>query len=172
MTQPNAETQQRILRLAQEGMELMRDNLIWQQNGRYHVFGHYEITATARGCRVQPQHQDARQFGTVKTGLAWCIAHKYQRHDVAMAIATLDQQQQIAAADVQVRTQQARRTKDAQRRETSLLKADCRQQQLSQIQHQLDKCVNLAKYWQIRGFNNETARTGRSPSQRTSRPGI
>jgi hypothetical protein len=53
-----------------------------------------------------------------------------------------------------------------------MLKVEHRREQLARVSDQLTKCVNLAKYWQIRGFNNETARTGRSASQRTSRPGI
>ena len=40
------------------------------------------------------------------------------------------------------------------------------------IQKQLDKCVNQAKYWQQKGFNNETARLGIKPSDRKFAEGI
>jgi hypothetical protein len=37
------------------------------------------------------------------------------------------------------------------------------------VDERLTKCVNVAKYWQLRGFNNETARAGRSASHRPHR---
>jgi hypothetical protein len=165
----NPELQQRLEQLAQEGLDLVKHNMIWHENGRYHVFGQYEITVTANSCRLISQRHDPQQFSSVKSALAWCIAHKYQRHDVAQEIAELDQRRQRDAADLAVRTHLARRHRDADRRETALLKVEQRRQQLEHTELRLTKCVNLAKYWQIRGFNNETARTGRSASPRTSR---
>ncbi len=41
-----------------------------------------------------------------------------------------------------------------------------------QLENQLAKCVNLAKYWQQRGFNNETARTSRSIPNKASRSSL
>ena len=38
-----------------------------------------------------------------------------------------------------------------------------------QVENELAKCVNWAKYCQQRGFNNETARTGRNQPNKTSR---
>jgi hypothetical protein len=61
--------------------------------------------------------------------------------------------------------------RESARREAVHSKIDSRKYRLRCIAEQLDKCINLAKYWQIRGFNNETARTGRTPPHRTNRPG-
>lgn len=169
---PNAEVQQRLEQLAQQGLDLVKQNMIWHEHGRYHVFGEYELEVQKNGCVMRSSRHDTRQFGSVKTALSWCIANKYQRHDVAREILDLDQQHQIAQADLEVRSHLARRWSDPLRRETAQLKVEHRRRQLAQVTDRLTKCVNLAKYWQIRGFNNETARTGRSPSQRTSRPGI
>jgi hypothetical protein len=169
---PNPEVQQRLEQLAQEGLDLVKQNMIWHENGLYHVFGEYQLEVQRGGCVMSSRRHDARRFGSVKTALSWCIATKYQRHDVANEIATLDQQHQIAEADLEVRSHLARRQSDPVRRETAMLKVEHRREQLALVTDRLTKCVNLAKYWQIRGFNNETARTGRSASQRTSRPGI
>jgi len=169
---PNPEVQQRLEQLAQEGLDLVKQNMIWHEAGRYHLFGEYQLELHKSGCVMRSTRHDDRQFGSVKTALSWCIANKYQRHDVAREIQDLDQQQRIGTADLEVRLQLARRQSDPVRRETAMLKVEHRRRQLAQITDRLTKCVNLAKYWQIRGFNNETARTGRSPSQRTSRPGI
>lgn len=169
---PNPEVQQRLEQLAQEGLDLVKQNMIWHEHGRYHVFGEYELEVQKNACVVHSSRHDDRRFGSVKTALSWCIANKYQRYDVAREIENLDQQHQIDTADLEVRSQMARRQSDPVCRETAMLKVEYRREQLAQVSDRLTKCVNLAKYWQIRGFNNETARTGRSPSQRTSRPGL
>ena len=168
----NPELQARLEQLAQQGLDLVKHNMIWQASGRYHVFGEYEIAATKQGCELTCSRRDPQRFSGVKSALAWCIAHKYQRHDVAQEIAELDQRRQRDTADLEVRSYLARRHTNADRRETAMLKVHQRRQQLELTELRLDKCINLAKYWQIRGFNNETARTGRTASPRTSRPGI
>jgi hypothetical protein len=160
------ELQQRLEQLAQQGLDLVKHNMIWQESGRYHVFGEYEIAATKQGCELICSRRDPQRFSTVKSALAWCIAHKFQRLDVAQEIAELDQRRQRDQADLEVRGQLARRHTNADRREMAMLKADQRRQQLELTELRLDKCINLAKYWQIRGFNNETARTGRPAPHR------
>ena len=169
---PNPEVQQRLEQLAQQGLDLVKHNMIWHEHGRYHVFGEYELEVNKKGCMMRSSRHDDRMFSSVKTALSWCIANKFQRHDVARDILELDQQHQIAEADLEVRSHLARRCSDPVRRETAQLKVEHRRRQMAEVTDRLTKCVNLAKYWQIRGFNNETARTGRSASQRTSRPGI
>jgi len=37
------------------------------------------------------------------------------------------------------------------------------------VDAELEKCLNSAKYIQIRGFTNETARTGRTVANKTNR---
>lgn len=160
------ELQARLEQLAQEGLDLVKHNMIWQEAGRYHVFGEYEIAATKQGCELICSRRDPQRFSGVKSALAWCIAHKYQRHDVAQEIVELDQRRQRDTADLEVRGQLARRHTNADRRETVMLKIEQRRQQLAVTEMRLDKCINLAKYWQIRGFNNETARTGRPAPHR------
>jgi hypothetical protein len=68
--------------------------------------------------------------------------------------------------DLAVRTALAERMRDRTFVEAKIDTKRCR---LQQLDFRLDKCVNLAKYWQTQGFNNETVRTGRTPSKRTSR---
>ena len=166
----NPELQQRLEQLAQQGLDLVKHNMIWHENGRYHVFGEYQISVTGRGVDLVCTRRDPQRFSGVKSALAWCIAHKFQRLDVAQEIAELDQRRQRDQADIEVRGQLARRLRDVNRREMAMLKADQRRQQLELTELRLDKCINLAKYWQIRGFNNETARTGRPAPHRKNHP--
>ena len=167
---PNPEVQQRLEQLAQQGLDLVKHNMIWHENGRYHVFGEYELTMQGSYCIMQGTRHDIQRFSSVKNALAWCIANKYQRYDVSREILDLDQQRQISEADLEVRSHLARRCSDPARRETAQLKVEHRRRQLCYITDRLTKCVNLAKYWQIRGFNNETARTGRPAPHRKNHP--
>ena len=55
---------------------------------------------------------------------------------------------------------------DPDQAEFTQLKITMKKNHLSRVEQQLTKCVNLAKYWQIQGFNrDETART--RPTQST-----
>jgi len=53
--------------------------------------------------------------------------------------------------------------------ETVSAKAAHKRSQSQQIENELTKCINSAKYWQLRGSNNETARTGRNTPYKTNR---
>ena len=61
--------------------------------------------------------------------------------------------------DVSAQVAHVDRFTDAEQRELVQLKLHHKQSVLNQVNEQLNKCVNLAKYWQIKGFNNEIART-------------
>lgn len=160
------------MQLADQGLDLIKHNMIWQEQDRYHVFGKYEIDPCKNGYQVWCPRQEPRLFSSAKTALAWCIADKYQRHDIAQEIHNLDHRREQEQRDIAVRLHMARQTRDADRRDIAMLKVEHRKQKLTYLQARLDKCVNLAKYWQIRGFQNETVRTGRTASTRKNSTGL
>ena len=88
---------------------------------------------------------------------------------LANEILSLENKRLTVDADLYVRTQIVKRIKDVERLEYLQIKLTHRREKLKHIKLQLDKCVSLAKYWQLKGFNNETARTGRQPTNRTNR---
>jgi hypothetical protein len=99
--------------------------------------------------------------------MSWCIADKYGKLDLATAIVTLDQQRYTILNNVKVRQHLAKKIQDPVRKEIVELKIANKKTGLVQIENQLTKCVNLAKYWQIKGFNcDETARTRHSQTTR------
>ena len=54
-----------------------------------------------------------------------------------------------------------------ERKEVAHLKLITKKTTIDTVEKQLTKCVNLAKYWQIQGFNrDETARTRRTQTTR------
>jgi signal recognition particle GTPase len=101
--------------------------------------------------------------------LSWCIADKFQQYNLSTDIIRLEQQKLLLQADIHTRAALSKGIRSADLRENVEVKIATRRSRLQIVNERLTKCINLAKYWQQRGFNNETARTGRTPSHRSSR---
>lgn len=159
----------RLQQLVRSDVETFKHNIIVGDDGHYLVFDRYEIRKDPQGCQVQKYHCDPKFFSTSRTALSWCIADKYNQVNLARMITRLDEEKQLLADDIAARQHLVKNIQDKHRREAVGNKIDSRRRRLREVSEQLDKCVNQAKYWQIRGFNNETQRTGRTSSHRTNR---
>jgi hypothetical protein len=145
-------------------------NLIWQpQDGVYEVFGHYRIQAQRPGYQVFCGATDVGVFGTTRTALSWCIADKHRAYNTARELLRTDNKLTALTNDINTRAAIGDRSKNPALRETILTKLETKIIQKKLLENQLTKCVNWAKYIQQRGFDNETARTGRSQPNKTSR---
>jgi len=133
------------------------------------AFGCYKITPKNGMFFVTRWTNDIGEFSSSRLALSWCIADRYQKHKLSWDIKRFSEQQNLLLADLHTRSALLKNIQQPHWRENVELKVQRKRQRLQQIEIQLDKCVNLAKYWQLRGFNNETARTGRSASPRASR---
>jgi hypothetical protein len=158
----------KLQKLVEPEMDLLKQNIIYCDDGKYHVFTQYtidkQLNDTYLTCK---QHQDPKTFSALRFAMSWCIADKYGKLDLATAIVTLDQQRYTILNNVKVRQHLAKKIQDPVRKEIVELKIANKKTGLVQIENQLTKCVNLAKYWQIKGFNcDETARTRHSQTTR------
>ncbi len=160
---------QRLETILQEDSRNLVNIAIIREGDVFHAFNTYRISREGRDYRVEKFTSDHGLFGSSRTALSYCIADKLGQLNLSLQIRQLDQEKTQAEADLDVRSALANRTKDAAVRSIAETKLETRRRHLRYITEQLDKCVNLAKYWQIKGFNNETARTGRTASNRTSR---
>ena len=141
---------------------------IYPVDGGYSVFKDYVILDTDGQISLNKNNQNRGEFSSIKTALSWCIADKYGQTTLREEIEKLEQKRFLLAADLDTRSKLA---KKITRNSTCIginAKLETRKYKLAQLDFQLDKCSNLAKYWQIRGFINETARPGRTPSHRTT----
>jgi hypothetical protein len=153
----------------QEFRDLM-PNMIWENdNGIYEVFGHYRIEPVATGFRVSCGATDIGVFATTRTALSWCIADKHSAYNTAREILTLDNKLTSTTHDINTRAAIGDRSQNPVLRETILTKLESKIIHKKQLENQLTKCVNWAKYCQQRGFDNETARTGRGQPNKASR---
>ena len=108
-------------------------------------------------------------FYSTRTALSWCIADKHSAYNTARELLTIDNKLNALTQDINTRAAIGDRSQNLTLRETVLTKLESKIIHKKQLENQLTKCVNLAKYWQQRGFNNETARTGRNQPNKTSR---
>jgi hypothetical protein len=153
----------------QEFRDIM-PNTIWQtDDGVYQVFGHYRIQPNRPGYRVFCSATDVGVFSSTRTALSWCIADKHKAYNTARELLTTDNKLTALTHDITTRAALGDRSNNPALREMILTKLESKIIQKKLLENQLTKCVNWAKYIQQRGFDNETARTGRSQSNKTSR---
>lgn len=155
--------------LREELKDILPNTIFQNDNGSYSVFGKYRIEPARPGYRVYVHATEVGTFNTTKTALSWCIADKYQAYNTARDILELDTKLGAMTRDIAARTSIADRSKQWEFRDTVGTKLETKIIRKKKVENELTKCVKWAKYIQQRGFNNETVRTGRNPSNKTSR---
>jgi len=145
-------------------------NLIFcTEEGNYRVFDRYLIVPEKPGYRVFCSATDVGLFGSTKSALSWCIADKHKAYNSARDILALDTKLTSLTNDINARANIADTSTDPKFRETIETKLESKIIRKKKVESELTKCVNWAKYIQLRGFNNETVRTIRSGTFKTSR---
>jgi hypothetical protein len=157
-------------RLFRQEFRNIMPNIIWQtEDGAYQVFGHYRIQPNRPGYRVFCSATDVGVFSSTRTALSWCIADKHRAYNTARELLTIDNKLTALTHDITTRAALGDRSTSPALREMILTKLESKIIQKKLLENQLTKCVNWAKYIQQRGFDNETARTGRNQPNKTSR---
>jgi hypothetical protein len=145
-------------------------NTIWQNgSGNYEVFDKYTIQRNRHQYYVTCYSTDVGVFSTSRSALSWCIADKFRNYKLAQTLLNLDNALANVAGDIAARAQIADRSKNPEFRETVAIKLETKLIHKKILENDLANCVNLAKYLQQRGFDNETARTGRGQPSKTNR---
>lgn len=158
--------EQEIERVFRREFRGLAEQAIFQnERGEYEVFGRYLICPESHGYRVFCSATDMGVFTSTRTAMSWCIADKHQSYALARDLHRLDQKLGHIANDIAVRAAVGDRSSNPQFREDIEIKLESKIILKKQLELQLTKCVNQAKYYQQRGSNNETARTGRKPNK-------
>jgi hypothetical protein len=123
------------------------------------VFGRYHLQPGSTHCTVGTSDDNYLCFSNKRTALSWCVADKYHQYALANTIQILDQKRQLLSADIDCRQRLATHTKNHSLVDTVAAKLSVKTAKLEAINTELEKCIKTAKYFQIRGFSNETART-------------
>lgn len=132
--------------------KVMPNLLLRNEWGEYIVFGHYKIIKSNRKYNVTCGATEVGQFDSSKTALSWCIADKYRQYNLAREILNTDNRLASLSDDIIARTAAAGRCRDTNIKENIEIKIQSKIIQKKYLEKQLNKCVNLAKYYQQRGF--------------------
>lgn len=156
--------------LARRELKTILPNLIIKNDrGEYEIFTKYKIVPTRPTYQVWVYSTCVGEFNSTKTALSWCIADKYQKYNLARDLLNTDQLLGNISNDIFVRAGIAQKTKQIQQREDIETKLESKIIKRRVLEKHLEDCVKQAKYLQQKGFDNETARSGRATTNKTSR---
>lgn len=157
-------------RIVRQEFSNILPELIWQNDdGEYEVFGKYKIVPEKPGYTVLINDDCKGFFNNSKSAISWCVADKYQQYNLARDLLSYDNMLFNISNDIFVRAGIANKTKDQVLRENIEIKLELKILHKKQVQAQLDKCLNRAKYLQQKGFENETSRFGSAATIKTNR---
>lgn len=144
--------------------------LVWRnEDGDYEAFGKYHIVPQNPGYRVYVNEDDQGFFNSTRTAISWCVADKYKKYNLARDLLIFDNMLANISNDIFVRAGVANKTRDPNVKESIETKLEPKILHKKEIEQQLNKCVNWAKYLQQKGFENETSRSGSATTIKTNR---
>jgi hypothetical protein len=133
--------------------------IVTDDDGAVIVFGKYRIVTESDCARVYSWDREISCFSNKRVAMSWCTADIQHHYGLTNMIMILDRKKQTLAADIYCRSSVARQSRNEDFYEITTTKIQPKIAQYNLVSTELEKCVNQAKYIQIRGFNNETDRT-------------
>jgi hypothetical protein len=88
------------------------------------------------------------------------VADKYGKDSLARDLISFDQEVERRSDEIMYYRKTLADSQDSVQRFVAADRLSESLIRLKYAQEQLAKCVNLAKYWQLKGFKDETARIG------------
>lgn len=150
----------RVVVWAERELTKYVENLIVPEPNRtISVFGKYLLVPQSGATKVIEDGDTRATLRDTRTAISWCVARKFCRLDLARQIQTLDAAYRRFSHDIHQRRQLAQRSRKLDFRDTVNTKLQSKIQHKIEIENQLEKCIDLTKYLQRKGFQNETART-------------
>lgn len=150
---------QKLEAFAERELINLADNLVLADGDRYFIFGRYDLEKIEHEVSVWDRHNLVGTFSSTRTAVAWCVADKFNQLPMANRIQQLDCERTRYLNDITAKRLMLARSQNYEFKETVIVKILHQQRQFAAIETELSKCVKTAKYWQYRGFKNETQRT-------------
>jgi hypothetical protein len=146
-------------RMAREQF-LDNPNALFRSGDDVHAFGRYLIHRTEDGYQIFRGATLAAETDSSRVAISWCIADKLNKHTLTQEIIWADQAVAWRTREIEYYRHTLDRTADLMKKYVVTDRLTDALTKLRYARERLDKCLNLAKYWQQKGFNDETARTG------------
>jgi hypothetical protein len=138
--------------------KLLSDNAILRTAQGFFAFGKYNIVETNHCFEIYRGATLATITANSRTALSWCIADKLKKYTLAQQISMFDAEVNWRSNEIVCYRRTMHNSTDIVRRSIARDRISESQLRLKHAKYHLDKCINLAKYWQQKGFNDETER--------------
>jgi hypothetical protein len=148
---------------------LNNTNAIMRMDGVIRAFGKYTITKNNQSFHVYRSATLAAEPSSNKVAISWCVADKYGKDKLAQQLLTLDQEVERRQNEISHYRYTLENSQDSVKKSVASDRLYESQVRLKYAQEHLEECLNLAKYWQQKGFDDETARIG-IKNQNTTKP--
>jgi hypothetical protein len=144
---------QKLERFAERELKRVYTELIIDdEHGGYVAFGRYHLRPEHTGFAVYQSDDLVAVFGSKRTAMSWCVADHLKQYQLSQNIRILDIKKQSLTADIYCRQGQADRSTRPEFREMVRTKLAPKIENLTLLNRELEKCLNSAKYLQLRGF--------------------
>lgn len=150
---------QKLERWANREIPRHVNHMILEQDGQVLAFGRYLLDPRDDGCAVYIEDRLIHVFSNRRIAMSWCVGHQLRQRILTQDIMHWDTQRQDLQSEITQRQRQAARSQKPEFRDLVTVKLQPRQSLLAHAVRELEKCIKLAKYLQLKGFNNETLRT-------------
>ena len=145
---------QKLERFAERELKRVYTELIIDDEyGGYVAFGHYYLRPESAGYAVYHSDDLVSVFSSKKNAMSYCVADHLKQFQLAQNIRILDHKKQSLTADIYCRRRQADRSSRPEFREIVHTKLALKIENLTLLNQELEKCINSAKYLQLRGFS-------------------
>lgn len=148
---------------------LNNPNAIMRLDDQIRAFGKYTITKNQRSYQVYRSATLAAEPSSNRVAISWCVADKYGKDRLAQQLLMLDHEVERRQTEIAHYRHTLATSDDLMRKSVVSDRLFESQARLKYAQEHLEECLNLAKYWQQKGFNDETARIG-IKNQNTTKP--
>lgn len=132
--------------------------LVPQPDGSLVAFGKYLIKKQQHNFSVHTWDRKQGDFSSQRSALGWCSAERHRCFNLSREIMRLDQSLNHLSADIQHTTSTIKHSQDFDFCDILEVKLDHKRQRLTYVKNELEKCLNRAKYIELKDFQNETAR--------------
>jgi len=148
---------------------MLHTMIVDDDDGGYIIFGRYHIVPDNGKYQIFSLSEDLiGTFSNKRIAMSWCVADKFNQLNLAQNIKYLDIKRQILSNDIYCSQKLAERSKHENTYEIINMKLQPKIERYTLLNNELEKCVNSAKYLQLRGFSNETARTSGAQASKTN----
>lgn len=153
--------EQKLNLFAEKSARYILDKSIVEVDSGYLVFGCYHLQPSDNRFDVYYYEDFVETFSNKRTAISWCIAERYKQYKLSFEIKNLDSKKAQLSADIMARQRLREISKNSATAEIIDTKLEPKIRYYNSVKTELEKCLNLAKYLQLRGFSNETARSSR-----------